>query len=90
MVSLDPPIYVAFGEVYMEMDVSPSAFSGRSCSGLPQEYHGQEWVGTESRSLEQSLQCCMCPCQPNGSLIIRIAILFIFNYEVALYCRGQK
>lgn len=74
----------------MEMHYSPSAFSGRNCSGLPQECHGQEWLGTESRSREQSLQCHISLCQPNESLIIRIAILFVFNYEVALYCSGQK
>ena len=72
------------------MNISPSVFSGRVCPGLPWEHHGEAWVGTESRSREQSLQCRVCLCQPNESLIIRIAILFIFNYEVALYFRGQK
>lgn len=89
-VPLDPPICVVFGEVYMDMHYSPSALSGRNCSGLPQECHGREWVGTESRSQEQSLQCCMCLCRPNESLIIRISIIFIFNYKVALHRSGQK
>lgn len=89
-VPLVPQICMAFGEVYVEMNVSLCLFGGRVFPGLPQEHCGEVLVGTKFRLPEQFFQCRVCLCQPSESLIIRIAIIFIFNYEVALYFRGQK
>lgn len=89
-VPLVPQICVAFGEVYVKMNISPSLFCGKVCPGLPRERCGEVLVETKSRLPEQFFQCRVCLCQPSESLIIRTAVIFIFNYEVALCFRGQK
>lgn len=89
-VPLVPPVCAAFGEVSSETDAPRSLVSGGVCPGLSGEHGGKVCGGMQSRLREQSLRCRECLCQPNQGLIVRIAILFIFNYEVALYFKGQK